>query len=177
MKGYYKNEEATNEVLDADGWFHTGDIGEWVQNRYLKITDRKKEIFKTAGGKYIAPQMIENKFKESKFIEQIMVIGENRRFPAALIIPDFKHLKDWCAIKGIAYTTNELMVNEPVIIARIQKEVDHLNQTLGSWEQMKKFILLPREFSIDEGELTPKLSMKRKAILAKYAEGIEKLYA
>jgi long-chain acyl-CoA synthetase len=106
-----------------------------------------------------------------------MVIGENRRFPAALIIPDFKHLKDWCAIKGIAYTTNELMVNEPVIIARIQKEVDHLNQTLGSWEQMKKFILLPREFSIDEGELTPKLSMKRKAILAKYAEGIEKLYA
>ena len=177
MKGYYKNEEATNEVLDADGWFHTGDIGEWVQNRYLKITDRKKEIFKTAGGKYIAPQMIENKFKESKFIEQIMVIGENRRFPAALIIPDFKHLKDWCVIKGIAYSTNDLMVNEPVIIARIQKEVDHLNQTLGSWEQMKKFILLPREFSIDEGELTPKLSMKRKAILAKYAEGIEKLYA
>lgn len=177
MKGYYKNEEATNEVLDADGWFHTGDIGEWVQNRYLKITDRKKEIFKTAGGKYIAPQMIENKFKESKFIEQIMVIGENRRFPAALIIPDFKHLKDWCVIKGIAYTTNELMVNEPIIIARIQKEVDHLNQTLGSWEQMKKFILLPREFSIDEGELTPKLSMKRKAILVKYAESIEKLYA
>lgn len=177
MKGYYNNEVATKEVIDEDGWFHTGDIGEWVENRYLKITDRKKEIFKTAGGKYIAPQVIENKFKESKFIEQIMVIGENRRFPAAIIIPDFKHLKDWCAIKGIEYTTNDKMVNEPVIISRIQKEVDAFNQPLGSWEQLKKFILLPREFTIDDGELTPKLSMKRKAILAKYSESIEKLYA
>lgn len=177
MKGYYNNEEATREVLDEDGWFHTGDIGEWVENRYLKITDRKKEIFKTAGGKYIAPQVIENKFKESKFIEQIMVIGENRRFPAAIIIPDFKHLKDWCTIKNITYTTNELMVNDPIIIARIQKEVDQFNQALGSWEQLKKIILLPREFSIDEGELTPKLSMKRKAILSKYSDRIEKLYA
>jgi len=177
MKGYYNNEEATREVLDNDGWFHTGDIGEWVENRYLKITDRKKEIFKTAGGKYIAPQVIENKFKESKFIEQIMVIGENRRFPAAIIIPDFKYLKDWCVIKNITYTTNEEMIKDALIVSRIQKEVDFYNQPLGSWEQLKKFILLPREFSIDEGELTPKLSMKRKAILAKYSESIEKLYA
>ena len=177
MKGYYNNEEATKEVLDNDGWFHTGDIGEWVENRYLKITDRKKEIFKTAGGKYIAPQIIENKFKESKFIEQIMVIGENRRFPAALIIPDFKYLKDWCTIKGITYTNNEEMVNNHLVIERIQKEVDHFNQNLGNWEQLKKFILLPKEFTIDAGELTPKLSMKRKAILLKYNDRIEQLYA
>lgn len=177
MKGYYNNEEATKEVLDNEGWFHTGDIGEWVENRYLKITDRKKEIFKTAGGKYIAPQIIENKFKESKFIEQIMVIGENRRFPAAIIIPDFKYLKDWCAIKGFDYSNNEEMVNSPLIVARIQKEVDHFNQSLGNWEQLKKFILLPKEFTIDAGELTPKLSMKRKAILLKYNDRIEQLYA
>lgn len=177
MKGYYNNEEATKEVIDNEGWFHTGDIGEWVENRYLKITDRKKEIFKTAGGKYIAPQIIENKFKESKFIEQIMVIGENRRFPAAIIIPDFKYLKDWCAIKGFDYASNEDMVNSSLIIARIQKEVDHFNQSLGNWEQLKKFILLPKEFTIDAGELTPKLSMKRKAILLKYNDRIEQLYA
>ena len=177
MKGYYNNIEATKEVLDNEGWFHTGDIGEWVENRYLKITDRKKEIFKTAGGKYIAPQIIENKFKESKFIEQIMVIGENRRFPAAIIIPDFKYLKDWCAIKGFDFENNEEMVKSSVIIARIQKEVDHFNQSLGNWEQLKKFILLPKEFTIDAGELTPKLSMKRKAILLKYNDRIEQLYA
>lgn len=176
MKGYYKKEEATKEVIDEDGWFHTGDIGEWVENRYLKITDRKKEIFKTAGGKYIAPQVIENKFKESKFIEQIMVIGENRRFPSALIIPAFAHLKDWCAIKGIEYTSNSNMIQNELIVARIQKEVDAYNAVLGNWEQIKKFILLPREFSIDEGEMTPKLSLKRKAILEKYNSAIEELY-
>ena len=177
MKGYYNHEDATKEAIDAEGWFHTGDIGEWVDNRYLKITDRKKEIFKTAGGKYIAPQVIENKFKESKFIEQIMVIGENRRFPSAIIIPDFKFLKDWCSLKGIQFSNNEDIINNPLVISRIQKEVDLYNSSLGNWEQLKKFILLPREFTIDEGELTPKLSMKRKAILSKYSEEIEKLYA
>jgi long-chain acyl-CoA synthetase len=176
MKGYFNKEEATKEVIDADGWFHTGDIGEWVDNRYLKITDRKKEIFKTAGGKYIAPQVIENKFKESKFIEQIIVLGENERFPAALIIPAFAHLKDWCAIKNIDFIDNASIINDQRIIDRIQKEVDAYNSTLGQWEQIKKFVLLPREFSIDEGELTPKLSLKRKAILEKYASKIVAIY-
>lgn len=176
MKGYYKKPDATSEVIDQDGWFHTGDIGEMVEGRYLKITDRKKEIFKTAGGKYVAPQIIENKLKESKFIEQIMVVGENMKFPSALIIPSFAYLKDWCAIKGINYISNEQIIKEEAVIARIQREVDALNQEFGQWEQIKKFVLLPREFSIDEGELTPKLSMKRKAIIEKYNDKIESMY-
>lgn len=177
MKGYYKKPDATAEVIDADGWFHTGDIGELVEGRYLKITDRKKEIFKTAGGKYVAPQIIENKLKESKFIEQIMVVGENKKFPSALIIPSFVYLKDWCAIKGINYISNEQIIKEEVVINRIQKEVDALNANFGQWEQIKKFVLLPREFTIDEGELTPKLSMKRKAIMEKYNDKIELMYS
>lgn len=176
MKGYYKKPDATSEVIDQDGWFHTGDIGEMVEGRYLKITDRKKEIFKTAGGKYVAPQIIENKLKESKFIEQIMVVGENMKFPSALIIPSFAYLKDWCAIKRINYISNEQIIKEEAVIARIQREVDALNQEFGQWEQIKKFVLLPREFSIDEGELTPKLSMKRKAIIEKYNDKIESMY-
>lgn len=177
MKGYYKKADATAEVIDLDGWFHTGDIGELVEGRYLKITDRKKEIFKTAGGKYIAPQIIENKMKESKFIEQVMVIGENRKFPSALVIPSFAYLKDWCVLKGINYTTNEDMIQDQRIIDRIQREVDELNQNFGHWEQIKKIALLPREFSIDAGELTPKLSLKRKSILEKYNDKVELMYA
>ena len=177
MKGYYKKPDATAEVIDSDGWFHTGDIGEMVEGRYLKITDRKKEIFKTAGGKYIAPQIIENKMKESKFIEQIMVVGENKKFPSALIIPSFVYLKDWCAIKGIDYNSNEQIIKEEAVVKRIQREVDALNNNFGQWEQIKKFTLLPREFTIDAGELTPKLSMKRKAIIEKYSDKIELMYS
>ena len=177
MKGYYKKADATAEVIDSEGWFHTGDIGEMIEGKYLKITDRKKEIFKTAGGKYIAPQIIENKMKESKFIEQLMVIGENRKFPSALIIPSFAYLKDWCALKGIEYTNNEQMVNDQRIIDRLQREVDELNQNFGHWEQIKKITLLSREFTIDDGELTPKLSLKRKSILEKYKDKIELMYA
>jgi long-chain acyl-CoA synthetase len=177
MKGYYKRADATAEAIDPEGWFHTGDIGEWVEERYLKITDRKKEMFKTAGGKYIAPQIIENKLKESLFIEQGMVIGENQRFPAALIIPAFSYLKDWCALKNIPYTTNEEMIKDPRIIDRIQKEVDFYNKDFGHWEQIKKFELLPREFSIEAGEMTPKLSMKRKVILEKYKSLVDKIYS
>jgi long-chain acyl-CoA synthetase len=176
MQGYYKNPVATAEVIDADGWFHTGDIGKLVQGKYLKITDRKKEIFKTAGGKYIAPGVMENKFKESKFIEQIVVIGENERFPAALIVPSFSFLKDWCKIKKLNYTSDQEMVANPVIVARIQKEVDKYNSGFGNWEQIKKFELLPKEFAIDAGEMTPKLSLKRKVILQKYEPLILKIY-
>ncbi|MFY8171725.1 MAG: AMP-dependent synthetase/ligase, partial [Sphingobacteriaceae bacterium] len=176
MQGYYKNPAATAEVIDADGWFHTGDIGVLVQDRYLKITDRKKEIFKTAGGKYIAPGVMENKFKESKFIEQIVVIGENERFPAALIVPSFSFLKDWCKLKKLDYTSDQEMVQHPVIVERIQKEVDKYNLGFGNWEKIKKFELLPKEFSIDAGEMTPKLSLKRKVILQKHEALILKIY-
>ncbi len=176
MKGYFNRPEATAEVFDADGYFRTGDIGEWVQGKFLKITDRKKEIFKTAGGKYIAPQILENKYKESKFIEQILVIGENQRFPAAFIVPAFDYLKEWCALKGISYSTNEDMVRDPRIIDRIQREIDFYNEGFGHWEQVKKIVLLPREFSIDAGEMTPKLSLRRKVILEKYKHFVEQIY-
>lgn len=175
MKGYYKRPDATAEAIDQDGWFHTGDIGE-IQDGYLKITDRKKEIFKTSGGKYIAPQVMENKFKESPFIEQIIVIGEGQRFPAALVVPAFAYVKEWCEKKGIACTSNEELCKQPQVIEKIEQEIAAHNEEFGHWEQVKKFELLPKEFSIDGGEMTPKLSMKRKVIMEKYAALIEKIY-
>jgi long-chain acyl-CoA synthetase len=176
MKGYYNRPDATAEALDADGYFHTGDIGVLIDNKYLCITDRKKEIFKTAGGKYIAPQTLENKFKESRFIEQIIVIGENQRFPAALIVPAFDAIKDWCAKKGLEYTNKEEMVKSRRVIDKIQHELDRYNEGFGHWEQVKKFELIPDEWSIATGEMTPKLSLKRKVILKKYEKLVEEIY-
>lgn len=176
MKGYYLRDDLTAESIDKDGWFHTGDIGEILQGRFLKITDRKKEIFKTAGGKYIAPQMLENRYKESPLIEQIMVLGENRKFPAALIVPTFAALKTWCEKKGIAYTTNEDMINHEQVLDKYNRIVAALGADFGKWEQVKRFALLAKEFSIDGGELTPKLSLKRKIILDKNTKVIEKIY-
>ncbi|MCC7051131.1 MAG: long-chain fatty acid--CoA ligase [Bacteroidia bacterium] len=176
MLGYYKRTDLTTEVIDNEGFFHTGDIGEFVNDKYLKITDRKKEIFKTSGGKYIAPQMIENKLKESRFIEQVMVIGENEKFPAAFIVPSFAFLKEYCQRKNIAYTNNEQIIKEKEIIDRITEEVAQVNKSLGSYEQVKKFELLPTEWSIDGGELTPKLSLKRKAIIAKNKTYYQNIY-
>ena len=176
MKGYYNKPEQTNEAIDKDGWFHTGDIGEIIDGRFLKITDRKKEIFKTAGGKYVAPQMLENKYKESPLIEQIMVLGENQKFPAALIVPTFASLQTWCSKKGIAYTSNEEMIKHPQVIEKYERIIAQLGGEFGKWEQVKRFALLAKEFSIDGGELTPKLSLKRKVILEKNADAIEKIY-
>jgi long-chain acyl-CoA synthetase len=176
MIGYYKNPEATAEVIDKDGWFHTGDIGEFVNGRFLTITDRKKEMFKTAGGKYVTPQVLENKYKESTFIEQIMVIGENRKFPGALIVPTFATLKDWCKHKGIAYTTDAEMTQNPQVIDKLKREIEALNVDFGHWEQVKRFQLLTKEFSIEAGEMTPKLSLKRKNILANYTDLVDKIY-
>lgn len=177
MIGYYKQPEQTAEVLDADGWLHTGDIGRLDENGFLYITDRKKEMFKTSGGKYVAPQVIENKLRSSRFIEQAMVIGENRKFPAALIVPSFAFLKDYCALKEIPYGGPEEAVREQRIIDRIQQEVDAVNQGLGHWEQVKKFVLLPKEWSIDGGEFTPSLKLRRKPILAKYATEVDGIYS
>jgi len=176
MKGYYNRPDLTNEAIDADGWFHTGDIGELVDGRFLRITDRKKEMFKTAGGKYVAPQMLENKYKESIFIEQIMVLGENRKFPSALIVPNFETLKTWAGRKGISFTTNEEIIKNEQVLTKYNEVIEAASVGFGKWEQVKRFALLPKEWSIDGGELTPKLSLKRKVITEKNTEVIEKIY-
>lgn len=177
MKGYFNRPDLTAEVIDKDGWFHTGDIGEMVEGRFLKITDRKKEIFKTSGGKYIAPQALENKFKESLFIEQIMVIGENRKFPAALIVPDYNHLKKWCELHNTPQDEPAILAERADVIARIQEEIDEFNKQFGQSEQIKKFVLMPREWTTATGELTATLKLRRKVILEKYAVQVEKIYA
>ena len=176
MKGYYNRPDLSAEVIDKDGFFHTGDIGEIVDGQYLRITDRKKEIFKTAGGKYIAPQVLENRFKESIFIEQVMVIGENERFAAALVLPTFTTLQKWCEKKEIPYTNNQEMVKDQRVIDKIWSEIEKYNADFGNWEKVKKIELLPLEWSIDGGELTPKLSLRRKAILEKYKTQVEQIY-
>ncbi len=176
MKGYYNQPELTKEVIDDEGYFHTGDIGELIDGKYLKITDRKKEIFKTSGGKYIAPQVMENKFKESRFIEQVMVIGEGEKMPAAFIQPDFLYLKDWCERKKIVYTTNEEMVKNEAIIARYEKEMISLNADFSNFEQIKRFELIGQAWTIDSGELTPTLKLKRKNIMASNQDLYDKIY-
>jgi len=177
MKGYYNRPDLTAEAIDAEGFFHTGDIGEIVDGMYLRITDRKKEMFKTAGGKYIAPQVLENKLKESIFIEQILVFGENQKFPAAFIVPAFEVLKNWCARKGIAYTTAAEIISHPAVIEKYQREINHYNEDFGNWERVKKFKLLPKEWTIDGGELTPKLSLKRKIIIQNNKTLIDEIYS
>ncbi|MFM9026616.1 MAG: AMP-dependent synthetase/ligase, partial [Bacteroidota bacterium] len=164
MMGYYNRPDLTAEVIDSEGWFHTGDIGTFIDHRFLKITDRKKEIFKTSGGKYIAPQAIENKLKESPFIEQIMVVGENERFPGALIVPAFPHLQKWAEHKGIPFKDNRDLISKPEVIDKISREVQMLNEVFGQTEQIKKFELLPAEWTIDSGELTATLKLRRKII-------------
>lgn len=176
FRSYYQNEEATREVLDPDGFLHTGDIGELSADGFLKITDRKKEMFKTSGGKFVAPQVLENKYMESVLIAQVMVLGEGRRFPSALIVPAFEELKAWCAAKDIPWTSNAEMVKNEAVIEKYAREVERLNAGFGHWEQVKKFVLLPREWTIDASELTPKLSLKRKVILQNHLAEIEKLY-
>lgn len=177
MMGYYKRPDATAEAIDKDGWFHTGDIGEFVNNKLLKITDRKKEIFKTSGGKYIAPLMIENKLKESPFVEQVMVIGDGQKFAAAFIVPSFAYIKDWYSKQGKTYTSNEEVIKDADLIARIKEDIEKQNKTLAHYETIKKFELLPRAWSIEKGEMTPKLSLKRKIILENNKDLFEKIYS
>lgn len=176
MKGYYLRDDLTAETIDRDGWFHTGDIGELVAGRFLKITDRKKEIFKTAGGKYVAPQLLENKFKETPLVEQVMVLGENRKFPAALMVPNFAALRSWAGKKGIAYSSDTEMIGDERVIGKFEQIVRNACKDFGKWEQVKRFALLEKPWSIDGGELTPKLSLKRKVILDKNKDLIEKIY-
>ena len=178
MMGYYNNEDATKEVFDADGWLKTGDIGEFIEGKFLKITDRKKEIFKTSGGKYIVPQAIENSLKESRFIEQAMVIGENQKFPAAFIVPDYAFLRAWAKRHELSFEgqSNEQIIADPTVYKRIFEEVEKVNANLGNWEQLKKIKLLPDLFSIEGNELTPTLKLKRKVILEKYSQAYHEIF-
>ena len=176
MMGYYHRPELTSEVIDGDGWLHTGDIGRF-DGIFLKLTDRKKEIFKTSGGKYIAPQQIENQIKESTFIAEIMVIGENRKFPAALIVPAFQTVADYFSERDVRLDSNQDIVASHEVNALIESEIQRLNERFGRYSQIKKFVLLQEEWSITGGELTPTLKLKRRQLLKKYAKEIESLYA
>ncbi|HAN17928.1 MAG TPA: long-chain fatty acid--CoA ligase [Bacteroidales bacterium] len=176
MLGYYKEPELTSEVIDSEGWFHTGDIGHIDDDGFLKITDRKKEMFKTSAGKYIAPQVIENKFKESFFIEQLMVIGENEKFASALISPNFQFLHDWCSIHKVQYRDNTELVHLPEVIARYQKEVNKYNITLGEHEKIKRFRLVCEEWSAQSGELSQTQKLKRNIVFEKYKDIIAEIY-
>jgi long-chain acyl-CoA synthetase len=175
MLGYYKDAEKTAEVM-IDGYFHTGDIGEIDADGFLKITDRKKEMFKTSGGKYVAPQLLENRLKQSRFIEQIMVVGESEKMPAAIIQPDFEFLRNWAKRHQIAVGSNEELVANEKIIARITKEVEEANENFAKWEKVKAFRLTPELWSIDEGHLTPTMKLKRKVVKEKYIKLYNEIY-
>lgn len=174
--GYYKRPDLTADAI-KDGWFHTGDIGVIIDNKFLKITDRKKELFKTSGGKFVAPQPIENKFKESPYIEQIMIVGEDRKFTAALIIPAFSNLRNWAQKRGITATSNEELIKNQDVQDLYKQAVDKYNQFFSHIEQVKKYLLLPHEWTVDGGELTPTLKAKRKVILEKFKKEIDSIYA
>lgn len=176
MKGYYKQPELTKEVIDDDGWFHTGDIGKMVDGKYLKITDRKKEIFKLSSGKYIAPQVIENKFKESFFIEQIMVIGENQKFASALISPNFNYLHSWSSHHHLSFRDNEELVRLPEVLEVYQKEVNLMNKFFGQTEQIKRFRLVCDEWTPQTGALSPTLKLRRKVLYEKYSHIIQEIF-
>lgn len=177
MSGYYNKPEFTSKAFDQEGWFHTGDIGEWVDGKFVKITDRLKEVFKTSGGKFVAPLPIENKMKESLFIQNIMVIGENRKFTSALIVPDFDFIFKWAKIKRLNLKTKDEVVNSPKVKERTWEDIEKYNQHFGKVEQIKKFELLVDDWTVESNELTPTLKLKRKVILEKQKDLIEKIYS
>ncbi len=177
MKGYYKDPEQTRKTIDKEGWLHTGDVGILVDNKYVKITDRKKEIFKLSSGKYIAPQMIENKFKESFFIEQLMVIGENEKFASALISPNFQFLHNWCSRHGVKFRDNQDLIANPKVVTRYQREVSEMNKQMGQTEHIKRFRLVHEEWTPNTGELSPTLKLKRKIISNKYKHILDEIYS
>ena len=175
MMGYYKRPDLTRGEI-TDGWYRTGDIGTMVENRFLKITDRKKELFKTSGGKYVAPLPIENKLKESPFIEQVMLIGAERKFVGALIVPSFPTLRDWARKNNLNAGSDEELIHNPAVIELFKELIESFNKYFNHVEQIKKFELLPHEWSVETGEMSPKLSLKRKVVMEKYREAIERIY-
>lgn len=176
MLGYYNRPDLTAEAIDADGWLHTGDVGEYLEGRFIKITDRLKELFKTSGGKYIAPQVLENKMKEIPLIEQILILGNDRNYVAALIVPNYLNLQEYCKHKGYDTSSKKAIVSNPEVKAKYMREVNKLNPQFGKWEQIKKIELLEDEWSIDTGELTPTMKIKRKVVLEKYKTLIDEIY-
>lgn len=176
MKGYYKDPVKTNEAIDKDGWFHTGDIGTLDENRMLIITDRIKEIFKLSGGKYVAPQQVENQFKESQFIEQIIVVGENEKFTAALIVPDYEFLHNWCSIHKVTYRNNDDLIKKQIIVDRYQVEVDKHNTDLDRVAQIKVFRLVADQWTPDNGMLSPTQKLKRKVVIKNYSKVLDGIY-
>lgn len=176
MMGYYKRPDLTAEDI-VDGWFHTGDIGVLNEKKYLKITDRKKELFKTSGGKYVAPLAIENKLKESPFIEQVMLVGADKKFVSALIVPSFPNLKDWARKNNISDSGSEELLRHPAVTDMFKELVESFNKYFNHVEQVKKFELLANEWSVDTGELTPKMSLKRKVVMEKYRDAVERIYS
>jgi long-chain acyl-CoA synthetase len=176
MKGYYKRQDLTDEVIDKEGWFHTGDIGVLEDGNYLKITDRKKEIFKTSSGKYIAPLVLENRLKEIPLLENVMVIGEKEKYPSALIVPNSEALAAWCKENRISGTCIDDYLMSDAVKKYYKDFINKINKTLAPYEQIRKFELLKAEWSVDGGELSPKLSLKRKVIMAKYKAAVDKIY-
>jgi long-chain acyl-CoA synthetase len=176
MEGYYKDTEHTHRVIDDEGWFHTGDMGELTKDGFLRITDRKKDIFKLSSGEYIAPQLLENKFKESPFIENMFIIGENQKFVSAIISPNFNYLHFWGSKYKLHYRDNDELVENPKIIQRLKKEIDAINQTLASHEQIKRFRLVHEEWSPTTGELSPTFKLKRETMKKKYQTLINEIY-
>ncbi len=176
MLGYYKNPQATKEVIDSEGWFHTGDVGQFINNKFLKITDRKKEIFKNSAGKYISPIMLENKLKENKYVEQCMVVGEGQKFVSAIIIPSFTNFKEYCTNNNIEWLDNATMLNNEELKKLITNHIKVLNQTLAPHEQLKRCELINANWTVEGGEITPKLSLKRKIIIEKHLQTINKIF-
>lgn len=176
MKGYYLKPELTSEVISSDGWFHTGDIGEWIEGKFLKITDRKKEMFKTSAGKYVAPQAVESTLKESFFIEQAVVVGDGQKYAAALIVPSFDAIKEFCRVENITYTSDAEIIKNDKVKTKLRAEVEVANRDLPPYERIKKYHLLPQAFSVENGELTPTLKPKRRIIQTKYAAEIKSLF-
>jgi long-chain acyl-CoA synthetase len=176
MQGYYNKPEATRDVFTADGWFKTGDIGVIDKDGYLKITDRKKELFKTSGGKYVAPAPIEQLIKASRFVNQVVLIGNERKFPSALIVPNFEQIEGYAKHKNINARNREDLCRHPSIIDLIQRQVSELTPDLGQYEKVKRIALLENELTIEGGELTPTLKIKRRVIDEKYKEIIDRMY-
>ena len=177
MLGYYKNPELTAEVIDSEGFFHTGDIGKFDENGFLTVTDRKKEIFKLSNGKYVSPQVVENKLKEILFVDQAFVIGENEKFASALISPNFTQLHKLCYEREIKFSDNRELIQLPEVVELFQQEVNQANKQLGASEQIKRFRLVADEWSTQTGELSPTLKLKRQQLTGKYGKIVNEIYA
>jgi len=177
MLGYYKDEAQTRSVFDEEGWFHTGDVGHMVDGKFLMITDRKKEIFKLSSGKFVAPQLIENKIKESAFIDQVMVVGEHQKFASALLVPDFKYLKEWRASRGMTNgKDNKALIALPEVTAKFNEEIAVINKSLQEWERINRIRLVSDEWSPTTGELSASLKLKRKVVAERYADLLDSIY-